>query len=81
MEEIKKPTRQLQEVLVKFTGRSLVATAAHPQALEDAVRLALVLLLPFDHQGGADSGGEAGQREEEPEQLQSGVGHRVQMEA
>lgn len=73
-------TWQLEEVLVKLTGCSLVAAAGHPQALEDSVRFSLILFLPFNHQSSSDGGEEADQREEEPEQLQSRAGHRVRMQ-
>lgn len=66
---------------MKFTGCSLIATAAHPQALVDAVRLALVLLLPFNHHSCSNSGGETDQREEEPEELQPRAGHRIRITA
>lgn len=54
-------TGQLQEGLVKFTGGSLVAAAAHPQALVDAVRFALRLFLPFDHEGSGHGGSQTDQ--------------------
>lgn len=47
--------------MVVFARRPLVAAAGHPQALVDAVRLSLGLLLPFDHEGRGDGGEETQQ--------------------
>lgn len=70
-------TWQLEEGMVVLARRPLVAAAGHPQALVDAVRLSLRLLLPLHHEGGGGGGRETQQGQQEPEQLQPRVGHRV----
>lgn len=63
--------------MVVFARRPLVAAARHPQALVDAVRLSLRLLLPLHHEGGGGGGGETQQGQQEAEQLQPRGGHPV----
>lgn len=62
-------TWQLQQRLVYFTGSSFIAAAAHPQALIDAVRLALSLLLPLHHESSGNSGSDSAQWDEETQEL------------
>lgn len=65
--------------MVVLARRPLVAAAGHPQALVDAVRLSVRLLLPLHHEGGGGCGGETYQGQQEAEQLQPRVGHRVRL--
>lgn len=54
---------------MNFTSCSLIAAAAHPETLIDAVAFPLVLLLPFNHESGGHCGGHSGQREEKTKEL------------
>lgn len=76
-----KRTWQLQDRLVCFAGPPLEAATFHPQAVIDVVHAAFHLLLPFNHIGSPDNATETCEREDESDNLQSWVGHRIQTTA